>query len=253
MDFARRLPLASQDHSQPFAFVQRSHRTRDRSTSPFSPIEAMRFTALLVLVFSCVSFATPPKITEQLTGKVVRVTDGDTVTVLVNLKPLKVRLYGIDAPETKQSFGNQSKAALAAMVFGKVITVKKTGTDKYGRTLGIIRYGNTDVNAKMIEDGWAWHYKYYNDEDRLAKLETKAKKDKLGLWADSQPLAPWEFRRQPRTPTISKKTIQGPTTGYWLNLSSGVRHNSQCGNYKNTKRGRPCGPNEGRPCGICKG
>ena len=213
----------------------------------------MRFSALLILVFASLTFATPPKITEQLTGKVVGVTDGDTVTLLVNQKTLKVRLYGIDAPETKQSFGNKSKQALATMVFGKVITLKKTGTDKYGRTLGIIHYRDSDVNAKMVEGGWAWHYKYYNDEERLARLETEAKASKLGLWADTQPTAPWEFRRQPSPPSVNSKSPKGPVTGYWLNLSSGVRHNSQCKNYKNTKRGRPCSANEGRPCGICKG
>ncbi|MDC0288190.1 thermonuclease family protein, partial [Rubripirellula sp.] len=106
----------------------------------------MRLSALLILVFAGLTFATPPKITEHLTGKVVSVTDGDTVTLLVNQKALKVRLYGIDAPETKQSFGNKSKQALAAMVFGKVISLKKTGTDKYGRTLGIIHYRDSDVN-----------------------------------------------------------------------------------------------------------
>ncbi|MCH1438263.1 MAG: thermonuclease family protein, partial [Rubripirellula sp.] len=100
----------------------------------------MRFTAFLILFFAGLTFATPPKITEHLTGKVVSVADGDTVTLLVNQKPLKVRLYGIDAPETNQSFGNKSKQALSAMVFGKTITLKKTGKDKYGRILGIIHY-----------------------------------------------------------------------------------------------------------------
>ncbi len=212
----------------------------------------MRFTALLILVFASLTFAAPPKITEHLTGKVVGVTDGDTVTLLVKQKTLKVRLHGIDAPETKQAFGNKSKQALAAMVFGKVITLRKTGTDKYGRTLGIIHYRDSDINAKMIEGGWAWHYKYYNDEPRLARLETQAKERKLGLWTDSQPIAPWEFRRQPES-SANTNSPAGAVTGYWLNLSSGVRHNSQCKNYKNTKRGRPCSANEGRPCGICKG
>lgn len=213
----------------------------------------MRLTALLIFCVAGLSLATPPTTTERLTGKVIGVTDGDTVTVLVKQKPLKVRLYGIDAPETNQSFGSKSKQALAAMVFGKVITVNKTGTDKYGRTLGVLHYNATDVNAKMIENGWAWLYKYYNNDVRLARLELEARKRKLGLWADSQPMAPWDFRRQPRAPSQNNKPPEEMVTGYWLNLSSGVRHNSKCENYRNTKRGRQCGPNEGRPCGICKG
>ena len=214
----------------------------------------MRFAAVLFLIVSGITLAAPPKVIEQLTGKVVGVTDGDTVTLFVNRTPIKVRLDGIDAPETAQSYGNKSKQALAAMVFGKTIVLKKTGTDKYGRTLGVIMLGGADMNAKMIEDGWAWHYKAYNKESRLASLETKAKSGRRGLWADvNHPLAPWDYRSGQRAPTVRTTQPIGSIGGYWLNSSSNVRHNSGCKYYKNTKRGRACGPNDGKPCGICKG
>ena len=205
------------------------------------------FTTFITLLIVGIVFAAPPKIVDTLTGKVIGVTDGDTIKVLVNRKTVKVRLEGIDAPESSQSFGTKSKQALSMMVFGKTVTVKKTGEDRYGRTLGIIMVGNVDANAKMVEDGWAWHYKKYNDEERLAKLELSARKTKSGLWADANPLAPWDYRARKRRPNNT------PATMFWLNTSSKVRHNQNCEYFKNTKRGRICGPNDGKACGRCGG
>ena len=174
------------------------------------------------------------------------------MTVLVNKKTVKLRLEGIDAPESRQSFGNKSKQALSKMIFGKQVTIKKTGEDRYERTLGVIMLGNVDVNAKMVEDGWAWHFKKYNDEERLAKLENKAQSAKRGLWAEANPLAPWDYRTRQRAAT-TKSNESGQVTSYWLNTSSGVRHNNRCEYYKNTKRGKLCSPKDGKPCGICGG
>ena len=212
----------------------------------------MRPVALSVLLISGLLLAAPPKVIDQFTGKIVGVTDGDTVAVLVNRKTVKVRLEGIDAPESRQSFGNKSKQALSRLVFGKQVTIKKTGEDRYGRTLGVIMLGKVDVNAKMIEDGWAWHYKKYNDEERLAKLEVKSRSAKRGLWVEAKPLAPWDYRARQRTAT-TKPSGNGQPTSYWLNTSSGVRHNNRCEYFKNTKRGKLCGPKDGKPCGICGG
>ncbi len=214
----------------------------------------LRCAALLCLAFASISLAAPPAIIQEIAGKVVGVTDGDTVTLLVNQRQIKVRLDGIDAPENKQSYGNKSKQALAALVFGKTIVLRKTGTDKYGRTLGVIMLGETDINAKMLEAGWAWHYKAYNKESRLASLELKAKVGRRGLWADAnRPVAPWDYRRGNNASTAQGDQPSGQISGYWLNSSSNVRHNSGCKYYKNTKHGRACGPSDGKPCGICKG
>lgn len=202
----------------------------------------------VTLLFCGLLFAASPKVVEEFNGKVVGVTDGDTITVLVNKQSIKVRLEGIDAPESGQSFGTKSKQALSEMVFGKRVTIKKTGEDRYGRTLGFVMVGKVDANAKMIQDGWAWHFKKYNDEDRLAKLEVEAREAKRGLWAESTPLAPWDYRARQKAP--EKKN---PDALYWLNISSGVRHNERCEHFKNTKKGRLCGPTEGKACGTCGG
>ena len=109
-----------------------------------------------------------------------------------------------------------------------------------------------DVNAQMIEDGWAWHYKKYNDERRLASLEEEARAEKRGLWADSNPLPPWEFRARKKTPETDTDS-SGTEKKYWLNLSSNVRHNERCEHFQKTKKGRFCGADEGKACGICGG
>ena len=231
-------------------YVSANGRTANVHNLSGSFVGAVLAGFLLTATLAC---AEQPRFVDELQGKVVSVADGDTVTVLVNKEQVRVRLEGIDAPESNQSFGARAKQALSGLVFGKTVTVKKTGTDRFGRTLGVIMVGDTDANAKMIEDGWAWHYKQYNKENRLAQLEDAARQAKRGLWADPSPLAPWEFRARQRAPrAVPESSDETPLT-YWLNVSSGVRHNSTCEHFGQTKRGRSCGPDEGRPCGRCGG
>lgn len=211
----------------------------------------MRYLTIpIILIVTGLVLAAPPKVIEEFTGKVIGVTDGDTIKVLLNKETITIRLEGIDAPESKQSFGNKSKQALSDIVFGMEVTIRKTGDDRYGRTLGVVIVGDVDANAKMVEDGWAWHFEKYNDEERLAKLETEAREAKRGLWADTNPLAPWEYRARQKMP----ETKEGdPNALYWLNTSSNVRHNERCEHFKKTKKGRLCKPTEGKACGICGG
>jgi len=89
--------------------------------------------------------------------------------------------------------------------------------------------------------------------DRLANLEENARKAKRGLWADETPLGPWEFRARQKTPEVAPEESKDPKMSFWLNSSSGVRHNQRCEHYQKTKKGRFCGADEGKPCGICGG
>ncbi len=113
--------------------------------------------ATVILLLTGLALAAPPKVVEEFSGKVIGITDGDSIKVLVNKASITVRLEGIDAPEKSQSFGAKSKAALGKLVTGEAVTVKKTGTDKYGRTLGVVIVGDVDANARLVDDGWAWH------------------------------------------------------------------------------------------------
>jgi endonuclease YncB( thermonuclease family) len=138
----------------------------------------------------------------QLTGKVVAISDGDTLTVLdsSNIQH-KIRLSGIDAPEKKQPFGEKSKQALSDCAYGKSALVEYDKKDRYGRTVGKVLVGPTDCNLRQIDIGLAWHYKKYANEQPAADRETyaiherAARSERRGLWVEQTAMAPWDFRK----------------------------------------------------------
>ncbi len=151
------------------------------------------------------AFTTLTSFADQLQGKVIKVTDGDTVNVLTSDNEThRIRLSGIDAPEKKQAFGNKSKQALADDIDGKIVTVEFNKLDKYQRVVGKIMFNGQDVNLHQIQRGLAWHYKKYEKEQDVedrsiyANAEFVAQRNKLGLWADTNPTPPWDFRKQKR-------------------------------------------------------
>lgn len=138
-----------------------------------------------------------------LTGRVVGVSDGDTITVLdASRQQHKVRLQGIDAPESRQAFGNVSKRGLSDLVAGRQVEGRFDKEDRYGRLLGVVFEGGQDVNLAMVSRGLAWHYTFYQrdqsilDRQRYALAQQQARQAGLGLWRDAQPTPPWDFRRQ---------------------------------------------------------
>lgn len=135
-------------------------------------------------------------------GKVIGVADGDTLTVLdPEQQQHTIRLEGIDAPEGGQAFGSASKEALSTKVFGKSPWTEWRDTDKYGRTLGHIYLDGRHINLEMVADGFAWHYKEYSSDPRLANAEVVARGRRLGLWnVNNPPTAPWEFRHPKPVP-----------------------------------------------------
>ena len=133
----------------------------------------------------------------ELIGKVVKVSDGDTITILTSDKTQhKIRLNDIDAPEKKQAFGNKSKDNLAKYIAGKTVTVQYQKKDKYKRVLGTIYYNNTDINLQQVKDGYAWVYKKYSNNKNYYKAEKLARDKRIGLWIDKNPLEPWELRKK---------------------------------------------------------
>jgi len=137
----------------------------------------------------------------QLSGRVVAVADGDTITVLdADKRQHKVRLAGIDAPEKRQPFGTKSREFLAALVFRQEVDVDFKKTDRYGRIVGKVLVANVDAGLRQIEAGMAWHYRAYAreqsvaDREAYAAAEASAKAAGRGLWSDKSPQPPWEFR-----------------------------------------------------------
>lgn len=141
---------------------------------------------------------------EPIKGEVVSIADGDTLTVLdASHVQHKIRLSGIDAPEKSQPFGQRSKQALADQVFRKRVTVEWTKQDKYRRIVGrVLTSDGTDANLKQLELGMAWHYKHYQNEqlsherERYNLAEEKARSQRIGLWQDMNPEAPWDYRKR---------------------------------------------------------
>lgn len=127
-------------------------------------------------------------------AKVIKISDGDTIAILQGKQQIKVRLFGIDAPELKQPYGKKSKQFLTNLIAGEVVEVKENGKDRYKRTIGIVYLGNTDMNAQMVENGYAWAYRKFSK--KYTPQESKAKKQGLGLWRDKEPIPPWEWRKR---------------------------------------------------------
>ena len=142
----------------------------------------------------------PPAFATEFTGKVVGVTDGDTITVLHSGRGEKIRLNGIDCPEKAQAYGHKAKEAASALVFGKQVTIITHGQDKYERTIGdILLPDGTNVNHRLVQEGMCWWYrKYAPGDSTLERLEAEARAAKRGLWADPNPVPPWEWRKQQR-------------------------------------------------------
>jgi len=151
--------------------------------------------APILLALACTANA------ETITGLVVSVADGDTITVLdADKVQHKIRLAGIDAPEKKQAFGNRSKESLSALAFDKTVNVETSKRDRYGRQIGKVLVNGQDVNLVQVERGMAWFYRKYqreqspNDQKLYEAAEDTARADKRGLWRDADPVPPWEFR-----------------------------------------------------------
>ena len=149
-----------------------------------------------MLLLASISFAAEP-----YQAKVVGITDGDTIKVLHEGKQIKIRLYGIDTPEKRQAFGNKAKQFTADRVFGKTVTIIPMDTDRYGRTVGLVQSPDDPVtlNEALVKHGYAWVYRKYCRADFCPDWliqEQTAKTSSIGLWADPEPIPPWQFRKR---------------------------------------------------------
>lgn len=195
----------------------------------------MRIFSILATLLIAVAL---PAFGAELRGKVVGVTDGNTITLLDERNVQhKVRLAAIDSPEKGQAFGNRAKENLSQLVFGKTVTVETKKQDKYGRAVGKVIVDGRDANLEQVKAGFAWHYKEYQreqsaaDRAQYASAEESAKSAKRGLWLDKAPVKPEEFRKGAVTkqtatsscPCGSERTCKGERGGTYCFAPNGKK------------------------------
>ena len=137
----------------------------------------------------------PMLVPQVFEGKVTGVKDGDTIEVLYEGEALVIRLVDIDCPEKKQAYGQAAKTFTSNFCFGKTVKVVSKGKkDRYDRILATILVADQNLNEALVKAGLAWHFKKYSNSASYAELENQARQNKVGLWADEHPVAPWEWR-----------------------------------------------------------
>ena len=181
----------------------------------------------LLLAFNASAF--------EFSGKVVGVSDGDTITVLYGKKEYKIRFLHIDCPESSQAFGTKAKQTLSSKIFGKTVTVKWKEKDRYERILGDIYIGQRWINAEMVQEGMAWHYNFFSKDATIAAAQTKAKAAKIGIWSQPNPVPPWDFRKGKRTANRGPPEKGTSTTKVFTTKSGKKYHRDGCNSLSKSK------------------
>jgi endonuclease YncB( thermonuclease family) len=162
--------------------VETRHRTRGRTLA-----STLAWILLVLLV--------GPAVADEFKGRVVGVTDGDTIKVLHVNQVETVRLVGVDAPEKRQPYGDRARRFTADLAFDRTVTVVTSGRDRNGRLLGeVVLPDGRSLNQELVRAGYAWWFRKYSRDVTLARLEEEARQGRRGLWADETPQAPWEYR-----------------------------------------------------------
>ena len=177
--------------------------------------------AVFVLLF----LALPPVgAPDTFTAVVTAVHDGDTITVSRARLPVKIRLEGIDCPESGQAFGQHAKHFTEALVFRKTVTVNPRSVDRYGRLVARVLVDGQDVSLALVQAGFAWHYTRYSRDAALAGAEKAARAQRVGLWREATARAPWAFR----APMAMEPEASAPVGPFHGNTRSGVFHRPGC-------------------------
>ena len=171
-----------------------------------------RLLALILLVIAL------PACGADYSARVIGIADSDTITVLTaDKRQHRIRLWGIDAPETGQDFGSRAKQAAPSLAFGKHVTIRARETDRYGRTVAeVILPDGRSMDREMVRQGMAWWYRCYAPHDAdLARLESEAKARRVGLWSQSNPVPPWNWRHGEGVPHAGWARITADETPRW--------------------------------------
>lgn len=158
----------------------------------------MKIAAILLFALLTNSFTfSQAQIPKTFQAKVVGIKDGDTFKVLYNNSEITIRLNHIDCPEKNQSYGKNAKWKASDLCFGKMVKIVSNGKkDRYKRLIAEVYCNNININKELIKNGLAWHFKKYSSDNDYAKLEIQARKLKVGLWQQSNPIAPWNWRKK---------------------------------------------------------
>ena len=148
-----------------------------------------------LLLVVAVLAALPAHASQPFAGKVIGIADGDTLTVLADSTPHKIRLAEIDAPEKKQAFGERAKQSLSALCFSQQAEVLPGKTDRYGRTVARVKCQGMDASLHQVLMGLAWAYTAYLTDPSIAIAERAARDSGTGLWVDTEPTPPWLYRK----------------------------------------------------------
>ena len=134
--------------------------------------------------------------------KVIKVNDGDTITIMMNGEKQKIRLYGIDTPEINQSFGTEAKQFLSDQILNREVEIEVKDTDRYKRLVAIVYLNNKSMNELLLKEGWAWwHETYAKKEYKYKELQEEAQRRKRGMWRNKGNIPPWEFRKMKKVKT----------------------------------------------------
>jgi endonuclease YncB( thermonuclease family) len=149
-----------------------------------------------IALFFTLLFVAPPVLAD-IRGRVVSVHDGDTLTVVIDRRQVRVRLTDIDAPELGQPFGTRARQSLSELCFGKPAALDVRGQDRYHRILAQVSCAGRDANSEQVRRGYAWIFvRYTGPRSPLYALEAEARSARRGLWSEAAPVAPWEWRRK---------------------------------------------------------
>ncbi len=195
----------------------------------------------------------PPNV---IAGKVISVTDGETLIVVDESKAKhRISLAGIDCPKSSHAYGKKARKALAAKVFRKDVRVEWREKDKYGHTLGDVILHDRWINKELVAEGWAWHCKEESNSKVLALAETKARASRAGLWQDKKLTAARDSRRGP---VGAKSTLRTETGGWdatvYITSTGKKYHREGCRSLKKSKTPIPLSQAVGKysPCKVCK-
>lgn len=235
-----------------------------------TPLPISRALRPILLCLITAAALLSPALAKTLLGHCVGVADGDTCTLLLTdaegaKKTERIRFHGIDAPESHQAYGQAAKKFVSDLIYDKDIRVEVQTRDKYGRLVGKVFVGDTNVNLEVVKAGYAWWYRQYGaGETAIAEAEAAARTAGHGLWLDKNPVAPWDFRHNPELarqateahapapPSVPTPSADTPAQRYWVTSSSGKTHNASCRWYANSN-GYYSATGTGNNCRVCGG